>query len=127
MHGKLRLRWGDLVICAAVLCLAGLAAVPFLFQPSGQLVCEIKQGDTVAKTVRLDPEYQETITLTSGDLTNVIEIDGESVRFAQSNCPDQVCVRTGTLTRAGQMAVCLPTRVVVRLIGADAQVDAIAG
>ena len=83
MHGKLRLRWGDLVICAAVLCLAGLAAVPFLFQPSGQLVCEIKQGDTVVKTVRLDPEYQETITLTSGDLTNVIEIDGESVRFVQ--------------------------------------------
>lgn len=127
MHGNLRPRWGDLAICAAVLCLAGLAAVPFLSAPSGRLVCQIKQGDTVVQTVRLDADYRQTVTLTSGDLTNVIEIDGESVRFARSNCPDQVCVHTGTLTRAGQMAVCLPTRVVVRLIGADTEVDAVAG
>ncbi|MFR4973814.1 MAG: NusG domain II-containing protein [Butyricicoccus pullicaecorum] len=37
-----------------------------------------------------------------------------------------MCVHTGTLTRAGQMAVCLPTRVVVRLIGEDTTVDAVA-
>lgn len=124
MRGKLR--WGDFVICAAVLLLAGLTEIPFLFQPSGSLVCEIKQGDTVVKTVRLADGYRDTITLTSGDITNVIEIDGKSVRFASSNCPDQVCVHTGSLTRAGQMAVCLPTRVVVRLTGADTQIDAVA-
>ena len=59
-------------------------------------------------------------------MTNVIEISGKTVRFASSDCPDQVCVRTGTLTRAGQIAVCLPNRVVVRLVGAGQEVDAIA-
>ena len=120
MQGKLR--WGDFVICAVVLVLAGLITLPFLFQPSDSLTCEIKQGDTVVKTIRLADGYQDTITLTAGDITNV----GKSVRFASSNCPDQVCVHTGTLTRAGQMAVCLPTRVVVRLIGEDTTVDAVA-
>lgn len=124
MQGKLR--WGDFVICAIVLALAGLITVPFLFQPSGSLTCEIKQGDTVVKTIRLADGYRDTITLTAGDITNVIEVDGKSVRFASSNCPDQVCVHAGTLTRAGQMAVCLPTRVVVRLIGEDTTVDAVA-
>lgn len=124
MQGKLR--WGDFVICAVVLALAGLITLPFLFQPSDSLTCEIKQGDTVVKTIRLADGYQDTITLTAGEITNVIEVDGKSVRFASSNCPDQVCVHTGTLTRAGQMAVCLPTRVVVRLIGEDTTVDAVA-
>ena len=86
----------------------------------------VKQGDIVVKTIRLADGYQNTITLTAGDITNVIEVDGKSVRFASSNCPDQVCVHTGTPIRAGQMAVCLPTRVVVRLIGEDTTVDAVA-
>lgn len=123
----IKLRWGDFVICAAVLCLAGLATIPFLFQASGTLICEIKQENRVVKTIRLKEGYQDNVTLTRGSITNVIEIDGMQVCFAQSNCPDQVCVRTGVLTRAGQMAVCLPTRVTVRILGADMQVDAIAG
>ena len=77
MQGKLR--WGDFVICAVVLVLAGLITLPFLFQPSDSLTCEIKQGDTVVKTIRLADGYQDTITLTAGDITNVIEVDGKSV------------------------------------------------
>lgn len=121
-----KLRWGDFAICAVVLCLAALAAVPFLFQSSGVLVCEIKQENRVVKTIPLTEGYRETVTLTRDGITNTIEIDGGQVRFAESNCHDQVCVRTGVLTRAGQMAVCLPTRVSVRLLGANTQVDAIA-
>lgn len=122
-----RLRWGDWVVCAVVLCLAGLAALPFLFHhTSGTLVCEIRQENQVVQTIRLTEGYHQTVTLTRDGVTNRIEIDGLSVRFAQSTCPDQVCVRAGTLTRAGQMAVCLPTRVTVRILGAETQVDAIA-
>ncbi len=120
-------RRGDLVICAVVLCLAVLSAIPFFFQSADALICEIKQEGQVVKTIRLKAGYQDTITLERDGVTNVIEIEGEQVRFARSNCPDQVCVRTGTLTRAGQMAVCLPTRVTVRILGADAPIDAIAG
>ncbi|MBS5149549.1 MAG: NusG domain II-containing protein [Butyricicoccus pullicaecorum] len=122
-----KLRWGDWVICAAVLCLAGLAAIPFLFHhTSGALICEIRQENQVVQTIHLTEGYRQTVTLTGSGVTNVIEIDGLQVRFAQSSCPDQVCVRAGALTRAGQMAVCLPTRVTVRILGADTQVDAIA-
>lgn len=120
-------RRGDFAICTVVLCLAILAAVPFFFLSADALLCEIRQDNQVVHTIRLKEGYRDTITLERDGVTNVIEIEGERVRFAQSNCPDQVCVRTGTLTRAGQMAVCLPTRVTVRILGADTQVDAIAG
>lgn len=126
MGNKWGLRKGDFVICAVVLCLAVLAAVPFLFQNTDTLICEIKQENKVVQTIHLTEDGRDTITLERNGVTNVIEIEGKQVRFAQSDCPDQVCVRTGTLTRAGQIAVCLPTRVTVRIFGAHTVVDAIA-
>ena len=38
-------------------------------------------------------------------------------RVAESDCPGQDCVHTGTITRAGQSIVCLPEQVVVQLTG----------
>ena len=42
--------------------------------------------------------------------------DGHAA-FAESDCPDQICVRTGFLNRPGQMAVCLPNRVSLTVAG----------
>lgn len=116
---------GDLVIVAVVLILAVLVFVPFALAPSQSLTCEITQDDEVIRRVRLGAGYQETITIEGDSVTNVIQIDSDCVYFASSDCPDQVCVRTGKLTRAGQIAVCLPNRVVVRLVGAQEEVDAV--
>ena len=52
----------------------------------------------------------------------------EGVRVERADCPTQDCVRTGTISRAGQSIVCLPARVVVSLEGVSAApFDAIAG
>ncbi len=126
MDNKWGLRRGDFVICAVVLCLAVLMAVPFFLQTTDTLICEIKQDNKVVQAIHLIEGYRDTITLERNGITNVIKIDGKQVCFAQSNCPDQVCVRTGMLTRAGQIAVCLPMQVTVRIFGADTSVDAIA-
>ena len=56
------------------------------------------------------------------ELTCVFSQDGAAI--TASSCPDQTCVRTGTLTRAGEAAICLPARTVLRLTGSgwgDAQ------
>lgn len=122
---RLRIKWGDALVVALVLALAAAVAVPFYLRPAGRLTCEILQDGAVVRTVALDDGVEETVTI-EGAVTNVIEITSSGVRFAESDCPDQVCVRTGTLTRAGQSAVCLPNRVIVRLTGAEAPaVDAV--
>ena len=53
----------------------------------------------------------------------------EGVRVAESDCPAHDCVRTGTVSRAGQSIVCLPARVIVTLEGASrgGEYDAVAG
>ena len=122
---KYGMKKGDFIIIALVLALAAAIFVPYALAPSSALTCEIVQNGVVVKQVRMGAGYRETITLEARGITNIIEIEEDGVSFTKSNCPDQVCVRTGRLTRAGQTAVCLPTRVVVRLIGAGSDVDAI--
>ncbi len=119
------LKKGDFFIILAVLLLAAAVFLPFALAPSRSLTCEITKDGELVKRVRLGAGYHETITL-EGAATNTIIIDDAAVYFSQSTCPDQVCVRTGKLTRAGQIAVCLPNRVIVRLIGAQNEIDALA-
>lgn len=39
--------------------------------------------------------------------------------ISAADCPDQICVRTGWLTSAGQTAVCLPNKAVLKVISVD--------
>lgn len=119
-----RLKWGDFVIIAAVLLLAA-ALTAFLARGAsdgGQLYAEVWQDDKLVERVQLTDQTDRTIDL---DGHNVIVLEGRTARVASADCRDQVCVRTGTLTHAGQVAVCLPNRVVLKLVGETGEIDAI--
>ena len=122
---SLRLRPGDLAIVALVLAIAGGVALCFLPRTGGTVYAEIYQDDVLIKRGALADGLHETLTI-EGAAVNEICIDGQTVCFSESTCPDQVCVRSGLLTRAGQTAVCLPNRVIVRLTGGEPEVDIIA-
>jgi hypothetical protein len=47
----------------------------------------------------------------------VIEIAGGRVRVAKSPCPNQLCVRSGSVREPGWTLVCAPNRVAVSLEG----------
>ena len=116
-----RIKCGDFVIIAAVLLLAaGVAAALALGQGGGQLYAW--REDALVERVQLTDETDRTIDL---DGHNVIVLAGRTARMQSADCRDQVCVRTGTLTRAGQAAVCLPNRVVLKLVGDTGEIDAI--
>lgn len=53
---------------------------------------------------------------------NIVEIECDSVAVVDASCKDKVCV--GKISKAGEMLVCLPNRLVVRLLG-EAEVDAV--
>lgn len=118
-----RLKWGDFVIIAAVLLLAAALTAWFaLGTTDGQLYAEVWQDDVLVERVKLTDETDREIDL---DGHNVIVLAGKTARMASADCHDQVCVRTGTLTRAGQVAVCLPNRVILKIVGETSEIDAI--
>lgn len=118
-----RLKWGDFVIIGVVLVLsAALTAVLAAGTTGDRLYAEVWQDNQLVERVALTDGTDRTIDL---DGHNVIVLSGKSVRMESADCRDQVCVRTGTLTRAGQVAVCLPNRVVLKIVGETGEIDAI--
>ncbi|MDO4270051.1 MAG: NusG domain II-containing protein [Eubacteriales bacterium] len=120
-----RMKWGDFVIIGAVLLLAAALAAALLWQAAGdRLYAEVWQDGVLLERVRLSDNTDRVIEV---DGHNTVVLSGKTARMQTADCRDQVCVRTGTLTRVGQSAVCLPNRVLVKLVGEKAEVDAIAG
>ena len=78
-------------------------------------------GEEVWRTNLSDVTAQQThkVTLDAGSFT--VTAESGKVRISSSDCPDQICVRTGSLSSAGQTAVCLPFKVVLKVVSVDSQ------
>lgn len=54
------------------------------------------------------------------------EVSGGRIRMKHSPCPNQTCVRMGKIDRPGDMIVCVPNRVVIRIVKTgDADLDGV--
>ena len=117
-------------VVAAIVALLAVAVALWFYLPktqSGELTVVISTGGEEAERVKLN-NFTET-TVTHNGYTLRITADGSGVRVADSDCPTQDCVHTGTITRAGQSIVCLPHQVVVEVVDepSESGVDLIAG
>lgn len=116
---KLRPTWWDGAVAALVAALAVLSAVWYYggLESSGPLTATILHRGQVVQTVRLDRLTEELTVPVEGIYHLTVTLDKTGVRVAESDCPGQDCVHTGTITRAEQSIVCLPEQVVVQLTG----------
>lgn len=83
----------------------------------GQVVSEFSLDKDV-DSVRFDTPYGY----------NVLSIADNRVRIAEADCPDKLCVLTGWRQQVGQVIVCLPHRLIVRIAnggGAGEQLDGV--
>ncbi|MBU2701866.1 hypothetical protein Ga0466249_002993 [Sporomusaceae bacterium BoRhaA] len=121
------LTWGDRILIALlVICsLAGIALPFFSQSAAAQSEAVISVAGKVVKTVKLDG-HQEQLTIDGDSGYNIVQIEGKQVRVIESNCPDQLCVKQGWISRSPQQIVCLPNRIVVKIIhGKSSDVDTI--
>ena len=108
-------------VVAAIVALLAVAVALWFYLPktqSGELTVVISTGGEEAERVKLN-SFTET-TVTHNRYTLRITADGSGVRVADSDCPTQDCVRTGTISRSGQSIVCLPARIIIQLTGGAA-------
>jgi len=113
---------GDIITALALLALAGAL---LLARPGGT------GGVYVNGTNVLGGASVESMTVNGV----VIEIGGGRARVTDSPCRDRLCMRAGWLERPGDVAICLPQRVIVEIRGtargvarvAKGRVDGVAG
>lgn len=77
---------------------------------------EIYYNSKLVMTVPLDTGVGKTFAIPQEEhVTFHLYKDG-SIRFEQSDCPDKICVNTGKIHLIGEQAVCLPNRIVLKIV-----------
>ena len=128
MNRKL-VRPADFVIIGVVLCAVAVFFLWSFAQPSRGLSAVVRQDGEVTLRIPLASVGEGREIVPDCEPAVRIRVEPDGVFFEEAGSPDQLCVRTGKLTRAGQSAVCLPARVSVTLEGdADSDIpDAMTG
>lgn len=108
---------GDFLIILLIAVLEAALMAVFLRGPSPGGVAVIELDNAPVHSVPLDGGDRDyEIQGAHGQV--VVSLRDGRVSFSESSCPDQTCVRTGRLSRAGQTAACVPNRVLIRIDGA---------
>jgi hypothetical protein len=68
------------------------------------------------KTIRLQSGYSGEFRVETDHGYNIVEYKDGRVRIREADCHDQICVQTGWINAQPQQIVCLPNRVVVKVV-----------
>ena len=124
-----------------ILIIASLVGIFFSIKTlknTAEKYCQISVDGKVIKTITLREEYTEKITIETDhkdtnlkDIIlknsdsknlksyNVIKINNGTVEIIEADCPDQICVKSGLISIPSQQIVCLPNKVIVKVISKD--------
>lgn len=112
---------------ACIIALCGLAvgaSYGLLWQGDGHAGIATVWADGT-EVARLPLDEQRLFEVDGPVGTSIVEVRPGRARVRASPGRQQICVRQGWLSRAGETAVCLPNRVVVAIEGAEREFDAI--
>ncbi|MBF4694786.1 NusG domain II-containing protein [Fusibacter ferrireducens] len=76
----------------------------------------IKHKGVVVKEYAFTHETQKTYVLDSEDEVNVVQIKNGEVSVTEANCHDLICVKTGAISKPGEIIVCLPHKFTVEIV-----------
>ena len=121
------LKKGDIILLLVIV--LGILSAIFFGKENAASLSNINgiQVDNVGitATIKKNDKVIRKIDLTSLDKKEVINISGlhkativaekNRICFLESDCPDKVCVKTGWLSHPGEIAVCLPNKIIIKL------------
>lgn len=106
-----------------VFCVVIFGVIQIFVKKDGALAVVKVDGNIVEK---LDLKRENVIEVDGYDGgVNKIEVKGGKVRMTYADCPDELCVKTGWISKTGETIVCLPHRVVVEITGGGGGVDSV--
>lgn len=98
-----------IIVLIIIFALASLI-IPKLADNGGYAV--VKYGDEVVARLDLDKSGDYTFPEFEGMIFTVAE---GSISVTESSCGDHTCMRTGTISRSGEVIVCVPNKAAVTI------------
>ncbi|MDK2800730.1 MAG: hypothetical protein PWP27_772 [Clostridiales bacterium] len=94
----------------------GTAGTSVIIEVNGELYAQYNFNEiTSTKYIEIQTQYGY----------NKVEIEKNRVRVVEADCPDKLDVLAGWISRANQMIVCLPNRMVVKIVGKNTEIDGV--
>lgn len=121
----MKLKWGDFIVFGFV---AMITIAMFIGgvtkKTTGTLIAQVfVEGEMLYEINLEDLNEDKEILFHEGDIRIIAKKD--RIRFEKSDCPDLVCVNTGWLKRQGQIAACIPNKILIKIVGSDDEVDVV--
>ncbi|NLJ33305.1 MAG: NusG domain II-containing protein [Firmicutes bacterium] len=109
----------DKLLAGIIILAAFISYIVFIFpgQESGVRVVVEAEGKEVYVFPLGELKAGEQIPITGPLGDSILEMGENRVRLVASPCPDHICLAMGWIDSPGEMIVCLPNRVVVRIEG----------
>lgn len=116
-----------IIIIAAALLLSSAAAWYIAQARPNDALVGVYQNGQLVRTVDLSAVTQPYDFVLTGTGTCVVHVEDGTIYMLSSTCPDQLCVKHGSLGN-GLPIVCLPNKVVIRWLSeTDKGYDAMTG
>lgn len=114
MNDKIRLK-RDIILVLVMLAAAmtALLIINYGVKKKGTYAVVKVDGKELYK-FELDKDTTVDVAGYQGGV-NRIEVKAGKVSMTEADCPDELCVKTGKISRTGETIVCLPHRVVIEI------------
>ncbi len=86
------------------------------FRQTGKLVIIEVNGQIVQQ---LDLKVSKQISVDGPIGKTAIKIEQGKAQVIHSDCPEKICMKTGKIHRVGEIIVCVPNKVVVKISGQE--------
>ena len=110
-------RRNDLLLVLGLALAAGLLALVLRPAESGAWAVAEENGREIG---RYSLSEDRTVRLETEGGYNVLTVSGGRAAVTEADCGDHTCVNTGWIHRQGEVIICLPHRLTVRVEGGSA-------
>lgn len=96
---------------------------------NAEMVVEIKVNGDLVESIPLNEIKEEVkvVEINNQYGKNTILIDREGAEVVHADCPDQLCIKQGKITKPGVIIACLPNRLSVEIVSdREGELDATA-
>lgn len=100
------------VFFAAAFCLLVAVCLAYICGRHGS-TAEIYSDGELIRTVRLDETDEPYVININGH--NSVLVEKRSISMCYADCPDKLCMKTGSISDGKKAIVCLPNKIIVRI------------
>ena len=119
---KIFKKW-DIIIIIVLICLSFIPELIFgvmMGKNYNGTYAEITlDGKPYKKILLSEHRGEEQIDVKTKYGYNIIEIKDQSIGIIDADCPDKICIKSGFISKPGQLSVCLPHKLMVEIKSND--------